>query len=130
LRVYPTFISVVLKTDFYPLRLSLEYFKCFAEEHYIDHFTSVCRFSPHWGRREESKCIFGCAHNSKIGQGVEVDIIRHIIYTQKSPDNSRLPGLSWFILCLQSLNYYCRCTSTAIAYGCSTNLSVVLFKYG
>jgi hypothetical protein len=48
----------------------------------------------------------GCAHNSKIGQGAQVVSNPHNIYTQKSPDNSRLPGLPWFIFCLQSLNDY------------------------
>ena len=107
LRVYPTFIPIVLKTDFDPLWLSFEYFKCFTKEHYINHFTAVCRFCSHRGRREESKCIMGCAHNSKIGQGAQVVSNPHNIYTQKSPDNSRLPGLPWFIFCLQSLNDYC-----------------------
>lgn len=100
LRVYPTFIPIVLKTDFDPLGLSLEYFECFAKEHYINHFTSVCRFCSHWGRREESKCIMGCAHNSKIGQGAQVVSNPHNIYTQKSPDNARLPGLPRFIVFL------------------------------
>lgn len=100
LRVYPTFIPIVLKTDFDPLGLSLEYFECFAKEHYINHFTSVCRFCSHWGRREESKCIMGYAHNSKIGQGAQVVSNPHNIYTQKSPDNARLPGLPRFIVFL------------------------------